>query len=48
MEVVPEPNIVSGRVKVYYDDPQWPEHIKNSQLKRSKSRGELLRMCINT
>ena len=27
MEVVPEPNNVSGCIKAFLDDPQWLEHI---------------------
>ena len=29
MEVVPEPNPMSDRIKAYLDNPQWPEHIKD-------------------
>ena len=29
MEVVPEPNIVSGRTKAFLDDCQWLKHIKD-------------------
>ena len=36
MEVIPEPNIVSDCIKVFLDDPQWPKHIKDTQLKRIK------------
>ena len=35
MEVVLEPNTVSDAIKVFLDDPQWPEHIKDPQLKQS-------------
>ena len=38
MEVVPEPNIVSGRIKAFLDGPQWPEHIKDPQSKQIKRR----------
>ena len=31
MEILTEPNNVSYRIKVYLDDPQWPEHIKDLQ-----------------
>ena len=37
MKVIPEPNIVSDRIKAFLDDPQWPEHIKDPQLKQIKS-----------
>ena len=36
MEVVPEPNIVTDRIKVFLDDSQWREHIKNPLLKQIK------------
>ena len=36
MEVVPEPNNVSDGTKAFLDDPQWPEHIKDPQLKQIK------------
>ena len=36
MEVVPMPNTVSDRIKVFLDDPQWPKHIKDPQLKQIK------------
>ena len=36
MEVVREPNTVSDRIKVFLNDPQWPEHIKDPQLKQIK------------
>ena len=36
MEVVLEPSIVSDRLKTFLDDPQWPERIKNHQLKQIK------------
>ena len=32
MEVIPEPNIVSDRIKAFLDDPQWPEHIKEANF----------------
>ena len=38
MEVVSEPITVSDRIKAFIDDPQWPEHIKNPQLKQMKRR----------
>jgi hypothetical protein len=38
MEVVPEPNNVSDRIKTFLDDPQWPEHIKDPQLRQIKRR----------
>ena len=36
MEVVPELNTLSDRLKVFLDEPQWPEHIKDPQLKQIK------------
>ena len=33
MKVVPEPNIMSDCIKAFLGDPQWPEYIKNPQLK---------------
>ena len=36
MEVVLEPNIVSNCMKVFLDDPLWPEHIKDPSLKQIK------------
>ena len=36
MEVVPEPNTVNDGTKAFLDDPQWPEHIKDPQLKQIK------------
>ena len=36
MEVVLEPNIVSDCIKVFLDNLQWPEHIKDPQLKQIK------------
>ena len=41
MEIVLEPNIVSDRIKTFLDDPQWPEHIKDPQLKQIKRRTSL-------
>ena len=38
MEVVPEPITVSDRIKAFLEDPQWPEHIKDPQLKQMKRR----------
>lgn len=38
MEIVPEPNMMSDRVKVFLDHPRWPEHIKDAPLKQIKSR----------
>ena len=38
MEVVPEPNSVSDCMKVFLDDPQWPKHITDPQLKQIKRR----------
>ena len=37
MEVVPEPSVVSDRIKVFLDDPQWPKHIKDPLLKQIKT-----------
>ena len=31
MEVVTESNNVSDHKKLYLDDPQWPEHMKDPQ-----------------
>ena len=36
MEVIPEPNIVSDRIKAFLDDRQWPKHIKDPQWKQIK------------
>ena len=36
MEVAPEPIIVSDHIKAFFDDPQWPEHIRDPQLKQIK------------
>ena len=36
MEIVPEPNIVSERIKTFLDDPQCPKHIKDPHLKQIK------------
>ena len=36
MEVAPEPIIMSDRIKAFLEDPQWPEHIKDPQLKQIK------------
>ena len=36
MEVVPKPNTMSDDIKVFLDDLQWPELIKDSQLKQIK------------
>ena len=36
MAVVPEPNIVIDHIKAFLDDPQWPEHIEDPQLKQIK------------
>ena len=41
MEVVPKPSNVSDRIKAFLDDPQWPEHIKDPQLKQFKRRTSL-------
>ena len=35
-EVVPESNTVNDCIKVFLDDPQWPEHIRDSQVKQIK------------
>jgi hypothetical protein len=40
MEVVVEPDTVSDHIRVFLDDPQWPNYIQDPHL--SKSRGELL------
>ena len=46
MEVVTEPNNVSDRIKAYLDNPQWLEHTKDPQ--RKKSRDEPLQIYNNT
>ena len=38
MEVVPKPNTVSDRIKASLDDPQWPDYIRNPQVKKIKRR----------
>ena len=38
VEVVSEPNTASDRIKVFLDDPMWPEHIKDPRLKQIKRR----------
>ena len=42
MEVVPKPNIASDRIKAFINDPQWPEHIKDPQLKQIKRQTSLI------
>ena len=37
MEVVYEPNIVGDYIKVFLDNPHWPKHIKDPELKQIKS-----------
>ena len=34
MEVVPKPITLSDHIKAFLDDSQWPEHIKDPQLKQ--------------
>ena len=46
MEVVPEPNIMSDRIKAFVDDPQWPEHFKDPPLKQI--RRKFLQIYANT
>ena len=36
MEVILEPNSVSDHIKAFLDDPQWPKHIKDPELKQIK------------
>ena len=36
IEVVQEPNIMSGCIKAFLDDAQWTEHIKDPQMKQIK------------
>ena len=36
MEVILEPNTVSDCIKAFLDDPLWPKHIKDPQLKQIK------------
>jgi hypothetical protein len=43
MKVVLEPSTMSDRITVFLDDPQWPEHIEDSN--QNKSRDKLLRFC---
>ena len=38
MEVIAEPNTVSDHIKAFLDDPQWPKHMKDPQLKQIKRR----------
>jgi hypothetical protein len=33
MEVVPEPNTMSDCMKVFLDDPHWPQHTREPPLK---------------
>ena len=40
MEVVPEPNVVSDRMKTFLDGPQWHEH-KEPQPKQIKRQNSL-------
>jgi hypothetical protein len=37
VEVVPKPTTMRDRMKAFLDDPSWPEHIKDPQLKQIKS-----------
>ena len=36
MKVVLEPNTLNDCIKAFLDDPRWPEHIKDPQLKQIK------------
>ena len=36
MEFVPEPNTVSDHIKAFLDNPEWPKHVKDPQLKQIK------------
>ena len=36
MEIVPEPNTMSDCIEAFPDDPQWPMHTKDPQLKQIK------------
>ena len=36
MKIVPESKIVNNHIKMFLDDPRWPEHIDNPQLKQIK------------
>ena len=38
MEIVSEPNTMNDCIKVFLDDPHWPEHIKGPQYKQVKRR----------
>jgi hypothetical protein len=42
MEVVPEPNTMSDCIKAFLDNPQWPGHIKDPQLKQIKRQTSLI------
>ena len=35
-KVVAEPNTMSDCIKAFLDDPQWPEHIEDPELKQIK------------
>ena len=37
-KVVPEPNTGSDRMNAFLDDPKWPEHIIDPQLKQIKKK----------
>ena len=41
MGVIPEPNTVSDCIKAFFDDPQWPKHIKDPLLKKIKRQTSL-------
>ena len=41
MEDVPKPITMSDRIKAFLDDSQWPEHIKEPQVKQIKRRTSL-------
>ena len=36
MKVVLEPNTMNDTLKTFLDNPQWPKHIKDPQLKQIK------------
>ena len=41
MEVVPELTTMSDRIKAFLDDPQWHEHVEDSQPKQIKEQTSL-------
>jgi helix-turn-helix protein len=41
MEVVVEPDTVSDHIRVFLDDPQWPNYIQDPHLKQIKRQTSL-------